>query len=305
MDCNRSNELMSLAIDQMLTKEETMAFEAHLESCDTCREDYYLYQSINADLSEIGTEAELPDGFHRTLMKRLGKEFVSDEVEESPSKVIPLWRRINRRTMNVAAMFALVVVFALVGVRSLNNVGVSDESAVMNEMPAAKQTADMEMAKEDADYGANTEKAAPKLMEAAMESDDSVNESEDTSVDKAESNRDTEDGGALEAEGTEEMSTMMIAEDAEPVAELDSPEAEAQLSITEEAIEEAPQLARTEETEVSSYKAKDHVTLTFGESKMYSGQGSSEGYGHLVWLLFGGFIGITGLGGFVIMRRMK
>jgi len=207
--------------------------------------------------------------------------------------------------MNVAAMFALVVVFTLVGVRSLNTIGVKDEAAVMNEMPAETRVSEMEMATEEAGYGDSTEKAAPKLMESTMEIDDSVKESEDASLDKADSHSDTSDGGTLETEETAEMATIMFTEEAEPVADMDQAEEEAQLTMAGAAVEGTPHLVRTEETEVSTYKAKDHEALTINESKTYSGQGTIEGHEYLVWLLFGSFVAITGLGGFVIMRRRK
>ena len=298
MDCKKSSDLMTLALDQGLNKEETKEFHAHLENCDTCREDYELYQSIKADLNEIGTEVDLPDGFHKTLMHRIHHESATDPVDV-PAKVTPLWRRMNRRTMNVAAMFALVVVFALIGVRGLNNLGVSDEAAVMNEMP------EMDMAKEDAGYGATAENAAPKMMEAEMATDEVVTSMDDATADQPQLKRESVEGDPEAAFVEEETLTMMMAEESEAIQDGEVATEEASLAMTGAADEAQPHLARTEETEVTSYKASDHENPIVGETKAYTGQGTSEGYEALVVMIFGGFIAVTGLAALWILKRAK
>ena len=71
MDCNQIQDLMSLALDDMLNKEEMQQFKGHIDGCSECREEYELFQSIHSTLTSEDA-ASLPDGFHEELMDQPG-----------------------------------------------------------------------------------------------------------------------------------------------------------------------------------------------------------------------------------------
>lgn len=307
MDCNRSHELMSLALDDQLSKEQQIELKTHLESCDDCKETYEHYQSIKTDLSLIGSEEPLPDGFHSTLMERIETDANTGAPQKTgqENKVQPLWRRLNRRTMNVAAMLTLVVVFALVGIRSLNQIGVSDEAAIMNDMGQESEALKVAMDEESMANGLTPELADSEMLDATMSAQPSSFMDEGTSSDTIES----DDGKASEAgvdlTETTEVATMRVLEVLTGEGEDESSDEEGQLAMAPAIEDEPPHLARTEEAEVTSYKAKDREGIRSNDRKSYTEQGNIEGHRYLVWLIFGGFVLVTGLGSFLIVRRMK
>lgn len=77
MDCMHAGELMSLAIDQMLSEEEHKQFEKHINECSACREEYEMYVSIQETLL-TSEPASLPENFHADLMNRINEEKVID-----------------------------------------------------------------------------------------------------------------------------------------------------------------------------------------------------------------------------------
>ncbi len=148
MDCIRFNERMNEALDHSLNDNDAVEFEAHLASCDLCSQEYELFKSIQDNLMSLGqAEHDLPSGFHQQLMNR-----VADLQEETTSTdtVLPLWKRMNRSYLNVAAMLVFVVVFALIGINNLDSNRKSSDSAMVEETASNE---DMTM-----------ENAAPKAM---------------------------------------------------------------------------------------------------------------------------------------------
>lgn len=131
MDCNRSSQLISLSIDQMLSEVEQLELEKHLATCEECKEEYEMFQSIQSALNSEEA-ASLPDDFHSHLMTRIEEEKVSTSEE---SNVVPLrkpiYKRFSYKQFNVAAAIIIVVIFGIIGVSNLDTFYQSaNESAV-------------------------------------------------------------------------------------------------------------------------------------------------------------------------------
>lgn len=92
MDCSRANELISLAVDGMLTDEEMNKLQTHMDNCVSCREDYDLFMSIHSTLASEPA-ASLPDNFHSDLMSKIQVEADSRLEASSDTDVIQLTDR--------------------------------------------------------------------------------------------------------------------------------------------------------------------------------------------------------------------
>lgn len=285
MDCNRSNELISLSLDDMLTDQEQIELNEHLESCDQCKEDYTLYQSIQEGLGEI-EEVELPVGFHEELMGRIEKTSV-DPVQED--KVTPLWQRLNRRYINVAAAFVLVVVFALIGFDALEE-GRNSSDMAMPEM-AVEKAAVME----DSTLAGEPKMASDNQVEQEAARTTAFEASEEAMTDEAAlmdasvlDNADSESDMA--ASGSNEASDSAESEEAGPEAELDvttdDGEEMAIMSFNEET---SPTLTRTEETGIN----------------IHTSSVPSQTYPYFGWWVIGGFMVLIGLGSWIILKVQK
>lgn len=110
MDCNKAQELMSLALDDMLTDTEKQALELHMQQCETCREAYDLYLSIHHELQSVAT-VEVPSGFHEELMDKLKEDI----------KQVHKHKRFNYRSFNVAAVIVFVIIFGVISIDYLED----------------------------------------------------------------------------------------------------------------------------------------------------------------------------------------
>ncbi|HHW56943.1 MAG TPA: DUF4349 domain-containing protein [Clostridia bacterium] len=70
MDCKKALKLMPMYIDGELGGLQKQELERHLESCDSCRKEYYLEKKLIETLKNISVE-ELPENFNETLHDRL------------------------------------------------------------------------------------------------------------------------------------------------------------------------------------------------------------------------------------------
>ncbi|MCM3734110.1 zf-HC2 domain-containing protein [Fictibacillus nanhaiensis] len=75
MQCEASvyDELMNKVLDGDATKEEKRAFHAHLEECETCKEEYELLTHTLKEL-QLQTHIKAPEGFTQAIMAQLPKE---------------------------------------------------------------------------------------------------------------------------------------------------------------------------------------------------------------------------------------
>lgn len=310
MDCNRSNELMSLAIDQMIQTEDLVELEKHLLTCETCKEEFELLQNIQKSLVIIGTEeAELPSGFHAELMQSINDlEVQAHEEMVTMEKVIPLWRRIDRRYMNVAAVMVMVVVFALIGVNNLDNIRQSNDSVVMEKATST------ESAKEE-----SVDSPAP-MMEAAVEEEVAMDmeksEDKEMAAEAPEAALMMEvDETTTEVTVTEEITSVMeVTEEvaSEPVLESIPSEENDATAVTyqgEAADSEATgaesnkQLARESmEAEKTPRSVENTIDVALEVNIPDNNKAVPDGLGLII---FGGFLGMMVISILYVLRKLK
>ncbi|MFD1359640.1 zf-HC2 domain-containing protein [Fictibacillus halophilus] len=76
MQCEASvfDELMNKVLDGEATKEEERVFHAHLEECESCKEEYELLLDTLKELQLQNHIIKAPEGFTRAVMAKLPKE---------------------------------------------------------------------------------------------------------------------------------------------------------------------------------------------------------------------------------------
>lgn len=275
MDCIRSSEMMSEALDKRLCQDDAVEFEAHIASCDLCSEEYDLYKSIQDNLNRLGDDqTDLPSGFHEQLMKKVTE---LNDTTARPDRVLPLWKRVNRRSMNIAAVLVFVVVFALIGINNLDPNKKSNDTVVMEMTGITEETA--------------VEDAAPQVM---MDTAPAMEEPEAATPEMAKM-AETE-----EAASNETQLTMT----AEPASDEDIMDASDDMTGAEADAVSDSQLARDNNAPVKSPKSIDS-----NEAVVFSaGEDSKEEQADLpnYWLyIIGGFVAVMALGSVLILRKNR
>ncbi len=109
-ECRDILNLIPLLIDDMLSDEEKDVVTDHLKVCKTCREEHAFLTSV---LKVSGTlpEIEVPDGFHKRLMEKVGKEKTGTSFKGN----IRLWK-----TVTSFAAAAAVIAVSVVSYLGLN-----------------------------------------------------------------------------------------------------------------------------------------------------------------------------------------
>jgi anti-sigma factor RsiW len=76
MQCEASvfDELMNKVLDGEATKEEERVFHAHLEECESCKEEYELLLETLKELQLQNHNIKAPEGFTQAVMAKLPKE---------------------------------------------------------------------------------------------------------------------------------------------------------------------------------------------------------------------------------------
>ncbi|OOE08987.1 zf-HC2 domain-containing protein [Fictibacillus arsenicus] len=76
MQCEASvfDELMNRVLDGEATKEEERVFHAHLEECESCKEEYEMLLETLKELQLQNHNIKAPEGFTRAVMAKLPKE---------------------------------------------------------------------------------------------------------------------------------------------------------------------------------------------------------------------------------------
>ena len=108
--CEDFELLMNLCLDDMLSSEETEAFQEHLESCPACRERFLQLREMKAALSDL--EEPVPKELHERIMAYVAENTDKAPVEtNSPAKVLRP-RRWYRGLATVAACAVIAVAAA-------------------------------------------------------------------------------------------------------------------------------------------------------------------------------------------------
>lgn len=114
MDCNRFNDLISLYIDNELSKEEEKIFLNHLDNCNNCKEKYEQMKMIS-DYLKDSEEVELPPGYNLKLREKLSKE------KSYNNKNKYRWKYIS----TIAATFLILITSVSLVPKLLGNMGKS------------------------------------------------------------------------------------------------------------------------------------------------------------------------------------
>ena len=323
MDCTRSQDLMSLALDGQLSEQESKELNQHLVSCPACAEEYSLYQSIRVDLRDMGMdEAALPEGFHQHLMNRIAQETDDADVKtlaefddvaynKRDKQVIPFYKRMPRRYMSVAAVFALVVVFAVIGFNNLGNMRKFSvetmDAASTAEAPAAaeKAASSPEMAMESAPLEEAGSEPAAMMMDVADDSTEAA-ESDNTLQEVVTSEADTA-GATQEAENAS-----VITDTAEAPQVV--------LSLTEPTEEEMKTEEEAKSKSADNFGGEDDAKLardgdiSNGTTRTIDMNGTDMDLGYLeqrldstgYWVgILGGFLALMIAGAATILKKMK
>lgn len=107
MNCKEIQMLLSLSLDGALNREEQELIDAHLETCEVCRQEYTALKELKDALTEIPL-LPLPADYHAELMEKIKREKILPLAPVSPDrKKAPLWKKY---TAIAAALLAVIVV---------------------------------------------------------------------------------------------------------------------------------------------------------------------------------------------------
>ncbi|GMQ63381.1 anti-sigma factor family protein [Vallitalea maricola] len=119
MDCSKVQEMMSLYIDDQLSKEERKLFEEHIASCEQCKEELDFLQTMINNVNDINEEKELPTDFHKNLMVKIDSTNLTERQTENRINSL---NRFRKYYTAVAAVFVIVLVFGFVGITNINRI---------------------------------------------------------------------------------------------------------------------------------------------------------------------------------------
>ncbi|MCT4688418.1 anti-sigma factor family protein [Vallitalea sp.] len=119
MDCSKVQEMMSLYIDNQLSKEERKLFEEHIVSCEQCKEELHFLQTMIDNVNDINEEKELPTDFHKNLMVKIDS---TNSTEIQTENRIYRLNRFAKYYTAVAAVFVIVLVFGFIGKTNINRI---------------------------------------------------------------------------------------------------------------------------------------------------------------------------------------
>jgi anti-sigma factor RsiW len=72
MDCEKASGLMMKYMDMILTDAEALSLNKHIKTCEQCKEDFMMYDSIMNGFSEMSL-VEAPEGFEDSVMEAVAQ----------------------------------------------------------------------------------------------------------------------------------------------------------------------------------------------------------------------------------------
>jgi len=72
MDCEKAGSLMMKYMDMILTDAEALSLNRHIKTCDQCKVDFLVYDSIMNSFSEMSL-IEAPEGFEDRVMEKIAQ----------------------------------------------------------------------------------------------------------------------------------------------------------------------------------------------------------------------------------------
>lgn len=125
---NEIKENIALYYDGILSEAEIAEIDAHVENCETCREELEIYRYLHQEMQL--DDLPLPSDFHEDLMSRIKNETPSRKVVSKYYRFSPY--------ANLAATFVLVILLSLIGF--LQNAQDADKSASIAERTTEART---------------------------------------------------------------------------------------------------------------------------------------------------------------------
>jgi len=219
MNCDKTRELLSLYIDNMLDESQAGEVEEHLSACDDCREEYQQLKEMLDLLGQVGM-VPIPDAFQLRLKKALTEEkrnIAEAGINDNTAKRKNRWRLIT----SIAAVFIVgVLSFGLyqdiqgnlpekMKIGEQSDAAIPQENAA-TESGASEKAADMAEASDDgtsSDGSVVMKEQAANLQEPQM-----MTREADPYDDAADKNK------TFDASGGAAMDTYSFAADSEPYA---------------------------------------------------------------------------------------
>lgn len=106
MRCKEASQQMQLYLDNRLSVQQVRNLEAHLFSCNTCKEELIILESLIKDLETCKVVAEPPD-LHETIMRRVALA----AAQQTPSQSrFSLWRPSLLEILVAAALATIATI---------------------------------------------------------------------------------------------------------------------------------------------------------------------------------------------------
>ncbi len=148
MNCTKFLEDMSLYLDNMLSENERIEFEGHLDECEACRLQLNNLKIMLECINEID-EIELPSDFEATLHDKL----IVDTTATTKKNRFPFRLKV---ITSIAASIAVVVIGVTVLNQLPGNFGIGMKYATEDVAPMERSEAEFGVASEEAQDNAKT-----------------------------------------------------------------------------------------------------------------------------------------------------
>ena len=173
--CKQIEEMMSLYIDHQLSKEEILAFEAHIQNCVSCKQELDILKQIVKQCNNL-EEEPLPDEFKQQLHQKLIKVQVKQRMQTKTPPWYLNWKTYSGLAAGILIMFVMKTQFFDNGLMLANK---ADEAYVY-EAQLQKDNDQMSMSMitpEAADTGESTmQEMAPATAKDSMQDKSSPKE---------------------------------------------------------------------------------------------------------------------------------
>lgn len=166
MDCSKVQEMMSLYIDDELSKEERKLFEEHIANCEQCKEELDFLQTMINNVNDVNEEKELPKDFHGNLLAKI--DSINSTEIQTENRINRL-NRFRKYYTAVAAVFVVVLVFGFIGIANINRMTDDDLQYDLNKESSKEESMDQDIRDEE------TKKAAPVKQIATIDHDNDIN----------------------------------------------------------------------------------------------------------------------------------
>ncbi len=115
MTCENYSKWLSLYIDGELANKELIAFEKHLNTCQSCQEEEQIFRGIINNIKNLEI-MEVPEGFHAQLMGKIKQE---KQAQENTVIPLPFKQKKWYTKLKIVGAVAAVFVFSTILINPL------------------------------------------------------------------------------------------------------------------------------------------------------------------------------------------